>query len=92
MANIDTEDLQDFLESLFATGRDRKISPASQKKIDAIMQHVKQNTLAVRAVEVIGARAAVDNVEAYGLDIQTDANGNAVIISSAFGFYLDGVA
>lgn len=38
-----------------------------------------------RTVEVRGARVAVEAVEAYGLRISLDANGNAVEIASPWG-------
>jgi hypothetical protein len=42
------------------------------------------------AVEVHGARVPVEVVEAYGLDIEVDANGNAVTVSSPWGFGVAG--
>lgn len=41
-----------------------------------------------RAVDVVGAKVPVDYVTAYGLDISVDANGNAVDVSSPYGFLL----
>lgn len=37
-------------------------------------------------VEVRGARVPVETVEVYGLTITVDANGNAVSITSPYGF------
>lgn len=40
---------------------------------------------AVNAVEIVGARVAVETVSAYGLVIELDANGNAVTIGFPYG-------
>lgn len=42
----------------------------------------------VTEVEVHHARVPVETVEAYGLTIRVDANGNAVSVSSAHGFMI----
>ncbi len=39
----------------------------------------------ITAVEVPGARVPVETVDAYGLTIAVDANGNAVRVSSPWG-------
>ncbi|TCB97557.1 hypothetical protein E0H26_11605 [Micromonospora zingiberis] len=44
----------------------------------------------VNTVEVTGARVTVETVEAYGLTIEVDANGNAVQISSPYGLEIVG--
>lgn len=93
MANIDERDFAEFLGDLFDTSKadheGRKISDASQKKIDAILGYIRDNDLWVGSVEVIGARVAIETVEVYGLEITVDANGNAVHVSSPHGFHTD---
>jgi len=62
---------------------------AAHKKIDAIVAEFDAYTSEeVTSVDVDGARLAVETVEAYGLEITLDANGNAVSITSPYGFLL----
>lgn len=51
---------------------------SAHKYIDAILKYFAPQ--AVAAVEVIGARAAVDRVEVAGLEIGVDANGRAATV------------
>lgn len=60
---------------------------AAHRKIDAIVAEVDTYlTAPITTVEIDGARVGVETVEAYGLHITLDAQGNAVAITSPYGF------
>ncbi|MEV1157749.1 hypothetical protein AB0J27_20355 [Micromonospora chokoriensis] len=56
---------------------------AAHKHIPAILANYMPER--VEAVDIIGARAVVDTVEAYGLTIEVDANGNAATVRFPYG-------
>lgn len=88
---MDIDEFKKFLAETFGTGQENKISEASQKKIDAIVGWVEDNTYdIVDTVAVVGARVQTETVEAYGLEITVDANGRAVHVTTPDGFHLDG--
>lgn len=73
-------DLHSFMEKL--PGK------ISKKNMDAIAEHVEataNDTSDIKAVEIHGARVAVETVNAYGLVIQLDAHGNAVTVEFPYG-------
>ena len=57
---------------------------SAHKHIDKILDTLGYAE-AADAVEVIGARLGVETIEAYGLEITLDANGNAAEIRSPHG-------
>lgn len=70
------DDFREFLKNL--PGK------MSAKSIDAIVEYVDAAGPAdgiVETVELAYARVPVETVEAYGLSIAVDANGNAVTVS-----------
>lgn len=56
---------------------------SAHKKIDQILDYFAPEVVA--EVEIVGARVQVERVEAYGLRIGLDANGNAVTIEFPYG-------
>lgn len=56
---------------------------AAHKKIDAILDYIAPES--VREVEIVGARVAIERVEAYGPEIGVDANGNAATVRFPYG-------
>ncbi len=64
---------------------------AAHKKIDAIVAEFEACTSEkIGRVEVEGARVGVETIEVYGLEISLDANGNAVAVTSPYGFSVAG--
>lgn len=77
---------EDFREFVSATLDQRG---ARAVKIDAIVVEFEAYlTGAYPSVEVDGARVGIEMVEAYGLEITVDANGNAERITSLRGDFL----
>jgi hypothetical protein len=68
-----------------------KSMKVAKTKLDEMADALGVEPYGYGSVEVIGARVAVGTVEAHGLEITVDANGNAVHVSSPHGFYLDEV-
>jgi hypothetical protein len=56
---------------------------SAHKHIDAILEYFALQPASV--VEVIGARVGVEEVDAYGLHITLDANGNAERVVFPYG-------
>jgi uncharacterized protein with PIN domain len=64
---------------------------SQQSKVDRIVEEFQSYADAeFHTVEVHGARVAVESVDAYGLSIELDANGNAVTVTSdtMHGFFI----
>ncbi|MGC5319328.1 hypothetical protein ACPXB5_11380 [Micromonospora arida] len=56
---------------------------SAHKHIDAILSNYMPER--IEAADIVGARVAVDEVGAYGLTIEVDANGNAATVRFPYG-------
>lgn len=56
---------------------------SAHKHVDAILRYFREDP--VSEVEIVGARVEVERIEAYGLIVGLDANGNAVSIRFPYG-------
>lgn len=74
-ATTETNDGREWLLDL--------LPKSAHKHIDAILR--KFTPEVVHEVEVVGARVQIEQVEAYGLSIGLDANGNAVTVGFPYG-------
>jgi hypothetical protein len=68
---VDSEAVRKWLDELI---------PKASKKAKAAIVDAWPDTDCVFEVDVHGTRAAVETVEAYGLDIDVDANGRATVV------------
>jgi hypothetical protein len=75
MASTESKESREWLAKL--------LPKAAHKHIGAILDNFMIE--AVEAVEILGARVQVEQVEAYGLTIGLDANGNAVTVEFPYG-------
>jgi hypothetical protein len=64
--------------------------PKSQHvKVDRIVEEFQAYADAeFHTVEVHGARVVTETIDAYGLSIELDANGNAVTVDTMHGFFI----
>ena len=63
-----------------------EILPKSQhKKIDAIVALIEPEPWSITAVDVAMAHVGIETVEAYGLVIKLDANGDAASVEFPYG-------
>lgn len=71
----DTDDNRAWLAEL--------LPKSAHKHIPAILDHFDPPEIA--EVEIVGGRVRVEEVEAYGLVIDVDANGNATAVRFPYG-------
>lgn len=66
---------------------------ASKKKLDELADWIhdldpSEDGNGITSVEVEGARAAISRTEAYGLEFEVDANGNATTVHFPYGAFV----
>ncbi|MEU1810975.1 hypothetical protein [Micromonospora aurantiaca (nom. illeg.)] len=79
----------DYREAIGATLPERWSQTKKDELADAVYEALDNLGLIVdgpiSTVDVVGAPITVERVEAYGLAIEVDANGNAVSVTSPWG-------